>query len=141
LEKLIAETGERCKRMFAHGTTTAEAKTGYGLNTPDELKQMAAIAELQTRGPLDLVPTFLGAHAVPVEYRGRIDAYIALLIHEMLPAAWAKWEALKPLFPPDWPIFCDVFCEDGAFDLPESRRILQAAKGLEARFCAEAACR
>ena len=94
LAELVAETRARLDRMLAYGTTTAEAKTGYGLNVPDELKQLDAIAELQRTHPVDLVPTFLGAHAVPPEYRGRTDAYVDLVVDEMLPAAWsigARW--------------------------------------------------
>ena len=134
LEQLVQETAARTERMLRYGTTTAEAKTGYGLNVPDELKQLEAIAVLQERGPLDLAPTFLGAHAAPAEYRGRTDAYVDLVVEEMLPAAWAKWEALRHAFPQGWPIFCDVFCEDGAFDLAQSRRILEAAKRLGFRL-------
>ncbi len=134
LDRLVAETAERAQRMLAYGTTTAEAKTGYGLNVPDELKQLESIARLQQQGPLDLVPTFLGAHAVPAEYRGRTDAYVDLVVNEMLAAAWQKWQAIRDIFPPDWPIFCDVFCEDGAFDLAQSRRILEAAKKLGFRL-------
>jgi imidazolonepropionase len=148
---LVAETRARLDRMLAHGTTTAEAKTGYGLDVPNELKQLDAIVELQRAHPVDLVPTFLGAHAVPQEYRGRADAYVDLVVDEMLPAVWARWVELKraplaarpqgesyslanggrgALFDPDWPIFCDVFCEDGAFDLAQSRRILESARTL-----------
>lgn len=134
LDTLVGETSERAARMLLYGTTTAEAKTGYGLNTAAELKQLEAIAALQERGPLDLIPTFLGAHAVPAEYRGRADAYVDLIVEELLPAAWAKWQELKAAFPPDWPIFCDVFCEDGAFDLAQSRRILEAAQQLGFRL-------
>jgi len=129
LADLVAQTRARLDRMLAYGTTTAEAKTGYGLNVPDELKQLDAIAALQRTHPVDLVPTFLGAHAVPPEYRGRTDAYVDLVIDEMLPAAWTRWQSLR-VFDANWPIFCDVFCEDGAFDLAQSRRILEAAKRL-----------
>ena len=153
LAELMAETRARLDRMLAYGTTTAEAKTGYGLNTSDELKQLDAIAELQRTHPVDLVPTFLGAHAVPPEYRGRTDAYVDLVVDEMLPAAWQHWQRIRydnesrgltespphdSINPTDalssrassWPIFCDVFCEDGAFDLAQSRRILEAAQRL-----------
>ena len=130
LADLVAETRARLDRMLAFGTTTAEAKTGYGLNVADELKQLDAIAELQRTHPVDLVPTFLGAHAVPPEYRGRTDAYVDLVVDEMLPAAWAHWQSLRSDFDANWPIFCDVFCEDGAFDLAQSRRILEAAQRL-----------
>ena len=142
LETLVAETRDRLDRMLDYGTTTAEAKTGYGLNVADELKQLDAIAVLQRTHPVDLVPTFLGVHAVPAEYRGRADAYVDLVVEEMLPAAWARWESLcgrsgdrpEPMFLPDWPVFCDVFCEDGAFDLAQSRRILEAARALGFRL-------
>jgi imidazolonepropionase len=134
LDHLVSETADRVKRMLIHGTTTAEAKTGYGLNVPDELKQLESIACLQRRGPLDLVPTFLGAHAVPAEYRGRTDAYVDLVVEETLPAAWGKWQEIRGTFPAGWPIFCDVFCEQGAFDLARSRRILEAAKQLGFRL-------
>jgi len=130
LAQLVAETAARAQRMLAYGATTAEAKTGYGLNVADELKQLECIARLQQQGPLDLVPTFLGAHAVPAEYRGRVDEYVDLVVAEMLPAAWAKWQELMACFPAGWPIFCDVFCENGAFDLAQSRRILEAAQRL-----------
>jgi imidazolonepropionase len=128
LETLVSETRSRLDRMLAAGTTTAEAKTGYGLDLSAELKQLDAIAELQGCHPVDLVPTFLGAHAVAPEYRDRPDAYVDLLIREMLPAVAARWGALRLRFDPGWPLFCDVFCEEGAFDLAQSRRILEAAR-------------
>lgn len=134
LDQLVAETGERASRMLAHGTTTAEAKTGYGLDVAGELKQMDAIAVLQQQGRLDLVLTFLGAHAVPAEYRGRADEYVDLVVNEMLPAARAKWQELERFFPEGWPVFCDVFCEQGAFDVSQSRRVLEAAKALGFRL-------
>lgn len=128
LASLVAQTRTRLDRMLAHGTTTAEAKTGYGLDLPGELKQLDAIAVLQRTHPIDLVPTFLGAHAIPVEYQGHADAYTDLLANGMLPAVRARWLQLKDSFDPGWPIFCDVFCEDGAFDVNQARRILEAAK-------------
>jgi imidazolonepropionase len=127
LPVLVAETRARLDRMLAHGTTSVEAKTGYGLTVRDELKQLDAIAELQNH-PLDLVPTFLGAHAVPAEYAGRTDEYVDLVVEEMIPAAAQRWAELKGAFPPDWPAFCDVFCEPGAFDLAQSRRVLEAGR-------------
>jgi imidazolonepropionase len=125
---LAAQTRARLDRMLAHGTTTAEAKTGYGLDVAGELKQLDAIATLQQEHPIDLVPTFLGAHAVPPEYRGRSDAYVDLIVSDMLPAVRTRWEVLRAGFPADWPIFCDAFCEPGAFDLAQTRRILEAAR-------------
>lgn len=130
LATLVAETRDRLDRMLAHGTTTAEAKTGYGLNVADELKQLDAIAELQKAQAVDLVPTLLPAHAVPPEHKERPEAYVERIINEILPAGWARWQELRAGFPAGWPIFCDVFCEAGAFDLGSSRRILEAAKRL-----------
>jgi imidazolonepropionase len=152
LETLVAETRGRLDRMLDYGTTTAEAKTGYGLNLADELKQLDAIATLQRTHPVDLAPTFLGAHAVPVEYRGRTDAYVDLVVDEMLPAAWEHWlrigyghnsdgliesrasDSVNPTDSLSFPFFCDVFCEDGAFDLTQTRRILEAAQALGFRL-------
>jgi imidazolonepropionase len=105
------------KEMLSQGTTTAEAKSGYGLTTQDELKTLEAIAEVDARQPLDLIPTFLGGHAVPPEYKDNSDGYVDLVIQEMLPRVAAKKLAR----------FCDVFCEKGAFSVEQSRRILQAA--------------
>jgi imidazolonepropionase len=119
LDDLVRETRPRLARMLAHGTTTVEIKSGYGLNTADELKQLEAIRRLQADSPARLVSTFLGAHAVPAEYRGREDAYVDLVVDEMLPAVAALDEA---------PTFCDVFCEEGAFSVDQSRRILEAAR-------------
>ena len=121
LSELVLQTRARLERMLAHGTTTVEIKTGYGLNVADELKQLEAIDRLQADTPMRLVPTFLGAHAIPVEYAGRADEYVDRVVEEMLPAAVA---ADAP------PAFCDVFCEEGAFSLAQSRRVLEAARAL-----------
>ena len=121
VDDLVTQTQPRLARMLAHGTTTVEIKTGYGLNTPDELKQLAAIRRLQAGTPATLVPTFLGAHAVPAEFKGRTDEYVDLVVEEMLPAVA---ELADP------PPFCDVFCEDGAFSLDQSRRVLESARAL-----------
>jgi imidazolonepropionase len=125
LEDLVAETEPRLERMLAHGTTTVEIKTGYGLNTPDELKQLEAIRRLQERSRATIVPTFLGAHAIPAEYKGRAEEYVDLVVEEMLPAV-----AQGLRLPGAPPLFCDVFCEEGAFSLDQSRRVLEAAKAL-----------
>jgi len=124
LDELVAQTRPRLARMLAHGTTTAEAKTGYGLETAAEIKMLDAIRRLQAEQPLELVPTFLGAHAIPTEYKDRPDAYVDLLVNEMLPAFRPLTSDFRPL------IFCDVFCEDGAFTLEQTRRILVRAKEL-----------
>jgi imidazolonepropionase len=125
--QLMAETRPRLERMLSHGTTTAEAKTGYGLQTSTELDLLDATLRLDAEGPLELVPTFLGAHAIPPEYQGRSDEYTDRLIADMLPAVrvwWAEHAANRPL------PFVDVFCETGAFSLDQSRRILEAAREL-----------
>ena len=130
LAQLIESGRTRLSRMLAHGTTTAEAKSGYGLTTHDELKCLEAIDALNGSQPVDLVPTFLGAHAVPEEYSGRPDAYVDLVIDEMLPAVkrWASSGQALGARPRH--LYCDVFCDEGAFDLVQTRRILSAARGL-----------
>lgn len=123
VDDLVRESMPRLHRMLAHGTTTAEAKTGYGLTTADEVKMLHAIAALNREQPVELVPTFLGAHAIPAEYKGNAEAFVDLVVDEMLPAVAALPAEVRPRF-------CDVFCEDGAFTLEQSRRILERAKGL-----------
>jgi imidazolonepropionase len=128
LPQLIAQSRERLDRMLAHGTTTAEVKSGYGLNVDNELKMLEAIRQLDATHPVDLVPTFLGAHAVPAEFRGRADEYVEMVINEMLPLAERKLrEGASDASVPSLPIFCDVFCEEGAFSVSQSRRILERA--------------
>ncbi|SFH39957.1 imidazolonepropionase [Desulfotomaculum arcticum] len=107
-------------QMIAHGTTTVEAKSGYGLNLRDEIKTLIIHRELNTLHPVDLVSTFLGAHAVPEEYRGNPQEYVELVVGEMLPAVARDGLAE----------FCDVFFEDGVFDKEQSRHILISAKKL-----------
>ena len=127
--QLVAETRRRLDQMLRLGTTTAEAKSGYGLELAAELRQLEATANLDLSHAVDLVPTFLGAHAVPPEYASRADAYIELVIEEMLPAA-ARWHAASQFAAADTPLFADVFCERGAFDVAQSRRVLAAAMAL-----------
>jgi imidazolonepropionase len=127
VEVMVAETRPRLRRMLAHGTTTAEIKTGYGLETATELRLLEAILRLDGVGPVELVPTFLGAHAVPPEFEGRADDYTDHLCDEMLPRARSWWQAHAG----DRPLpFVDVFCETGAFSLEQSRRILETARDL-----------
>jgi imidazolonepropionase len=109
----------RARRMLALGTTTIEAKSGYCLETKGELRMLEASTEVGRRLGVDIVPTFLGAHAVPPEYR-RTDDYVAHLVESMLPAV-AKARAAK---------FCDAFCEKGVFDVEQTGRVLLAAKKL-----------
>lgn len=123
LSTLIEESKPRLLRMLRHGTTTVEVKTGYGLSTEAEIKMLNAIAVLDTELPIDLVPTFMGAHAIPPEFANDVEGYVDLVVRDMIPAV-ALWRA------DHWPgpLFCDVFCENGAFTVEQSRRILSAAK-------------
>ncbi len=109
---------KRLDRMLLHGTTTAEAKSGYGLNLEDEIKQLEVIREAGQAHPVDLVPTFMGAHEVPEEYRSRKEDYIDLLIHKIIPEVRKK----------DLARFFDVFCEKGVFSVEETERLAQAAQ-------------
>jgi len=108
--------------FLEHGTTTIEAKSGYGLSTDAELKSLNALAEAMRRVPLTVSRTFLGAHEFPPEYRDDRDAYVRLVVEEMLPAVRGKAEN------------CDVFAEPGVFDREQSRKVLQAAKDLGFRL-------
>ncbi len=92
-DELVAQSRARLDAMLAHGTTTAEVKTGYGLDTANELKMLDAIAALDADHAMDLIPTFLGAHVVPEEFKGREDAYVELVIEEMLPAVDGRRKA------------------------------------------------
>ncbi len=116
-DELIDLTRRRLKHLLANGTTTVEVKSGYGLELAAELKQLEVIAALGREVP-SLVPTFLGAHEVPPEYRAHPDEYVELVIGEMLPAVLQQGIAR----------FCDVFCEPGVFTVEQSRRVLQAAQ-------------
>ncbi|MGO4884936.1 MAG: imidazolonepropionase [Bryobacteraceae bacterium] len=106
--------------MARHGTTTIEAKSGYALDGPGELKTLRVLKELADRGPLDIAPTYLGAHIVPPEYRGQSEAYIAWIATEMLPTIRRRNLAQ----------FVDVYCDEGAFTLDQSRRYLEHARRL-----------
>jgi imidazolonepropionase len=127
IETLIAQTRPRLLRMFAHGTTTVEAKTGYGLQTATELRLLKALLALDDETPLDLAITFLGAHAIAPEFKDDPQGYTDLVCETMLPILCQWWEVHAPRrsLP-----FVDVFCEDKAFDLKQSEQILKRAKGL-----------
>jgi len=137
VRKLRAAKPEALKRtalaalraFAAHGTTTIEAKSGYGLDAASELKTLRLLHELHQEQPLDILSTFLGAHVVPSEYRGRADAYVELLALSLIPGV-----ALAGLAE-----FCDVFCDRGAFSVAQARRILTAGRacGLVPRLHAE----
>jgi imidazolonepropionase len=126
---LARQTRSRLDEMLACGTTTAEAKSGYGLDTASELKMLRTVRALDRDHPVDLVATFLGAHEVPPEYRARRDDYVTSIIDEMIPAVAAERLA-------EW---CDVFCETGVFTPEESGAILLAGQraGLKARLHAD----
>ena len=129
LETLMDETRARLQRMFAHGTTTAEAKTGYGLQTVTEIRLLEALLLLNNEGPLELAPTFLGAHAVPPEYKDNPQGYTDHLCNEMLPAIHSWLDSQSSTTDRRLP-FVDVFCETGAFDLAQSHQILLSAQML-----------
>jgi imidazolonepropionase len=117
----LFESASRYAEWFLRGgTTTIEAKSGYGLSLDAELKILRVVRQLAARQRLRYVPTFLGAHEIPDEYRGRIGEYVALVIHEMLPRVAAENLAE----------YCDVFCEPGVFPPEEARVVLQAARDL-----------
>jgi len=117
-EELFARTRSRALSALRAGTTTMEIKSGYGLALEPELKQLRVIRRVSREAPVTVVPTFLGAHAVPPEYRGRGDDYVDEIVNRMIPAVSAAGLAR----------FCDVFCEDGVFSPGQGRRILEAAR-------------
>ena len=131
-EELAANVESRLDRMLAHGTTTAEAKSGYGLSLAAELKQLRAIRRGAAQHVVEVVPTLLAAHEVPAECRGSAaerERFLDEICHEITPAAASEGLA----------VFCDVFCEEGVFTVEESRRVLQAGldHGLVARLHAD----
>ncbi|MED4619313.1 imidazolonepropionase [Priestia megaterium] len=128
-EQLIQETSKRLNRFLQYGVTTVEAKSGYGLTLEDELKQLRAAKKLDERHPIDIVSTFMGAHAVPVEYKENPDEFVRLVIEEMIPRV--AEENLAE--------FCDVFCEEGVFTIEQSEQILEAGKvyGLKPKIHAD----
>jgi imidazolonepropionase len=127
VEQMVVETRPRLRAMLEYGTTTAEAKTGYGLEIQAELRMLEAILKLNEAAPLELAPTFLGAHAIAPEYKGRAVEYTQVVCNEMLPTVKDWWEqyATGQSLP-----FVDVFCETGAFSLEQSKQILVTAKFL-----------
>lgn len=120
IDSLRDKAGEALAEMAALGVTTVEAKSGYGLNHEDEIKQLEVYRQLNERQAVEIVPTFLGAHLVPEEYRDNRAAYIDLLCETVLPDVARRGLAR----------FCDAFIEDNAFTLAEGRRILETAKAL-----------
>jgi imidazolonepropionase len=128
-EDLLHICRERCNNLMLHGTTTAEAKSGYGLTLDDEIKSLEVIMQLDGEGPMSLVPTFLGAHAIPPEYQGKTGEYATLICERWIPEIAKRKLAA----------FCDVFCEKDVFEIEDSRRILLTGKshGLAPRIHAD----
>lgn len=126
---IMAKTKTRLDRLLSYGSTTIEAKSGYGLSTESEIKSLEIIRDLNASHPIEMIPTFLGAHDIPDEYRDDREAYIELLINEMIPAVVESRLAE----------FSDIFAEEGVFDVEESRRIQLAAQkaGLKLKFHAD----
>lgn len=120
LQSLIESGGKRLDSMLSFGVTTVEGKSGYGLDKETEIKQLMAMEELNRKHPLDIVSTFMGAHSVPREYKGRTEDYVDFVIDRVLPAV-AKENLAE---------FCDVFCEKNVFDIDQSGRILKAGQKL-----------
>ena len=119
-DDLFAQAATRLRTMMVHGTTTAEAKSGYGLDRRTELKMLEVAKQLDQELPADIVSTYLGAHAVAPEFAGNPDGYVQFIIDEVLLDLPATGLAR----------FCDVFCERGAFDVSQSRKVLLAAKAM-----------
>ncbi|MDQ0247776.1 imidazolonepropionase [Bacillus fengqiuensis] len=117
-EELIEQTTRRLDSFLSHGVTTVEGKSGYGMNLETELKQLRVMKKLQETHMIDIVPTFMGAHAVPPEYKGKEDEFVDHLINEMLPVV-AEEQLAE---------FNDVFCEKGVFTPEQSERVLEAGK-------------
>ncbi|MFW9969702.1 MAG: imidazolonepropionase [Candidatus Odinarchaeota archaeon] len=113
--KLVQNAKKILDRMLLYGTTTIETKSGYGLTTESEIKQLEAIQILNEEHTIDIVPTFLGAHAIPPEYNDKPDKYVELIISEMIPSIVKEGLAE----------FCDVFCEKGIFSIRQTRKILK----------------
>ncbi len=118
LEKLVENGKKILDRMMNYGTTTVETKSGYGLSLDSEIKSLKAANILNKDHPLDVVSTFLGAHAIPPEYKGKTDDYVNLIISEMIPKIASEGLAE----------FCDVFCEEGIFSTEQTQKIINAAK-------------
>lgn len=117
-EDLYLQAERRLDSFLRHGVTTVEGKSGYGMDLETELKQLDVMRQLNERHPVDIVPTFMGAHAVPPEYRGREEEFVSLIINEMIPAVASEKLA----------VFNDVFCEVGVYTPEQSRRILEAGR-------------
>ena len=126
-EQLFTRSKDFLDEMLKLGVTTCEIKSGYGLSTKEELKQLEVIAMLQEQHKMEIVSTFMAAHAVPPEYKGNADGYVDLIVDEMLPLVKGK------------AVYCDAFCEEGVFTSQQCRRVLKRAKelGMELKLHAD----
>lgn len=120
LDEIVCQSAKRLEQVISYGVTTIEIKSGYGLDPESELKLLTAISELKKRYPIEIVPTFLGAHAYPEKFRNDHEGYVSQIINEMLPEIRNRQLAE----------FVDVFCEEGYFSLKETQKILQAASDM-----------
>jgi len=123
-DRLHAQAARRLKSMLSHGSTTVEAKSGYGLDKEVELRMLETVRRLSRESPVTLVPTYLGAHAVPPEFADRSDDYVDFIVRTVLPEVSKRHLAE----------FCDVFCEKGVFSVDQSRKVLLAAGSLGMRL-------
>ncbi len=128
-EELKNTASNRLNEMYAMGVTTVESKSGYGLDLETEITQLQVMAALNKEHPMDIVPTFLGAHAIPPEYKGRTNKYLDFIIEKVLPVV--QQEHLAE--------FCDIFCEEGVFSVDQSEQLLLAAQkyGLKSKLHAD----
>ena len=128
-EELYDKSAAFLDEMMSFGITTCEAKSGYGLDMENEIKMLEVIKALGENHPADVVPTFMGAHAIPPEYEGRGDEYIDMMCDELIPEVRRRGLAE----------FCDVFCEDSVFDSAQSKKYLEAARaqGFELKIHAD----
>ncbi len=129
VEDIVEQSRRNIENSISFGVTTIEAKSGYGLDTKNEIKQLQAIKRLNDEMPIDIIPTFLGAHAIPIEYKGKAEEYVDLVINEMLPEVARQGLAE----------FIDVFVEKGVFSIEDGRRIIKAGldAGLPAKIHAD----
>ena len=124
LEEIVRQASKRLEQLISYGVTTVEIKSGYGLDTESELKLLTAIKELKKLYPIEIVPTFLGAHAYPPDFKNDHEGYISLINNEMLPEIKSRGLAE----------FADVFCEEGYFSLKETEKLMTAAKDMGFRL-------
>lgn len=129
VEELVDLGTARLNKLLACGTTTCEIKTGYGLDTETELKMLAAIEVLDITHSIDIVPTFLAAHTIPPEFKGKADDYVDLICREMLPPAW-KWYKRSHFLAKGTPFYCDIFAEKNSFNVEQMRRLMRTATDL-----------